>query len=299
MTDNNSAPEKPAAKADSVPEPTPISLKEFFENTPPGAAVLVEGVVAREHFSPPKYYLKTPALNLHCRTCEGIRIFEAKEQDGEIRSGGYRYSVQVRFQCRNCTRTEKIYSLLVFSEGKGWAAYKLGELPEFGPPTPSKLISLIRDERDYYLKGRRSENQGLGIAAFAYYRRVVENQKDKIFAEVIRASKKVNAPETMIGELEEARKETQFTKAMEKIKPGVPEALLIDGHNPLMLLHNALSEGLHAQTDEECLELATSIRVVLTDLVERMASVLADHVELTTAVKKLIDVKTKKIKATE
>ena len=160
-------------------------------------------------------------------------------------------------------------------------------------------ISLIRDERDYYLKGRRSENQGLGIAAFAYYRRVVENQKDKIFAEVIKASKKVNAPEKMIGELEEARKETQFSKAMEKIKPGVPEALLIDGHNPLMLLHNALSEGLHAQTDEECLELATSIRVVLTDLVERMASVLSDHAELKTAVKKLIEVKTKKIKATE
>lgn len=66
-----------------------------------------------------------------------------------------------------------------------------------------------------------------------------------------------------------------------------------------LLLHNALSEGLHAQTDEECLELATSIRVVLTDLVERMASVLSDHAELKTAVKRLVEVKTKKIKPTE
>ncbi|MGO9839589.1 MAG: hypothetical protein ACLPZF_00095 [Candidatus Acidiferrales bacterium] len=104
---------------------------------------------------------------------------------------------------------------------------------------------------------------------------MVENQKDRIFAEVIKASKKVNAAEKMISELEAARKETQFSKAIETIKPGVPEALLMDGHNPLMLLHNALSEGLHAQTDEECLELATSIRVVLTDLVGRMASVIA------------------------
>jgi hypothetical protein len=261
--------------------------------------VVDDGVAAIGNFSPPKYRLKLPVIDLHCGTCEGIRIFEAKEQDGDIRDGGYQYSVQVRFRCRNCERTTKIYSLLVFSGTHGWAVYKLGELPEFGPPTPSKLISLIRDERDYYLKGRRSENQGLGIAAFAYYRRVVENQKERIFAEVIKASKKVNAPEKMIAELEEAKKETQFSKAMETIKPGVPEALLIDGHNPLMLLHNALSEGLHAQTDEECLELATSIRVVLTDLVERMANVLSDHAELKTAVKKLIEVKTKKIKVPE
>jgi hypothetical protein len=98
----------------------------------------------------------------------------------------------------------------------------------------------------------------------------------------------------MITGLEDARKETQFSKAIETIKPGVPQALLIDGHNPLTLLHNALSEGMHAQTDEECLELATSIRIVLTDLVERLASVLSDHVELKAAVSKLLEVKAKK-----
>src|SRR5271170_145391 len=98
----------------------------------------------------------------------------------------------------------------------------------------------------------------------------------------------------MIAELEKARKETQFSKAIESIKPAVPQALLIDGHNPLTLLHNALSEGMHAQTDEECLELATSIRVVLTDLVERMANVLKDHAELKAAVNKLIEVKAKR-----
>jgi len=64
--------------------------------------------------------------------------------------------------------------------------------------------------------------------------------------------------------------ETQFSKAIETIKAAIPESLLIDGHNPLTLLHDALSEGLHAQTNEDCLELATSIRVVLTELAERI-----------------------------
>lgn len=50
----------------------------------------------------------------------------------------------------------------------------------------------------------------------------------------------------------------------------IPQTLLINGHNQLTLLHSALSEGLHDQTDEKCLELATSIRVVLTDLADRL-----------------------------
>jgi len=55
-----------------------------------------------------------------------------------------------------------------------------------------------------------------------------------------------------------------------------------------MLLHRALSERLHAQTDEQCLELATSIRVVLTDLVERLANALKDEAELNVAVNRLL-----------
>jgi hypothetical protein len=62
----------------------------------------------------------------------------------------------VKYPCRNCDKKVKLYSLLVWHEADaGWMMHKLAELPEFGPPTPSKLISLIRDERDYYVKGRR------------------------------------------------------------------------------------------------------------------------------------------------
>jgi hypothetical protein len=49
-----------------------------------------------------------------------------------------------------------------------------------------------------------------------------------------------------------------------------------------------LSEGLHAQTDEECLEIATSIRIVMADLAERMGQALKDEAELSTAVSRLL-----------
>ena len=123
--------------------------------------------------------------------------------------------------------------------------------------TPVKVVRVLGAEKDYYFKGRQSENQGLGIAAFAYYRRVVENQKNKIFDEIIRTVKKINPEDAVfIAELEAAKKENQFSKAVESIKHAIPQILLIDGHNPLTLLHSALSEGLHAKNDEECLEIA-------------------------------------------
>jgi len=98
----------------------------------------------------------------------------------------------------------------------------------------------------------------------------------------------------MLESLEAAKMETQFTTAIDKIKPAVPEALLISGQNPLTLLHSALSQGLHAETDEECLELAISIRVVLTDLAERSTAVLKDSAELDQALSRLMQWKSKK-----
>ena len=98
----------------------------------------------------------------------------------------------------------------------------------------------------------------------------------------------------MVEALEAAKAETQFTTAIDKVKPAVPEALLISGRNPLTLLHSALSQGMHAETDEECLELASSIRILLSELAERTTAVLKDSAELDKAVSRLMARKNKK-----
>jgi len=122
---------------------------------------------------------------------------------------------------------------------------------------------------------------------FFYYRRVVENQKNRIFGEIIKVTKKVSPDDKLISELEAAKGETQFSKAVESIKHALPHSLLINGHNPLSLLHSALSEGVHTNDDATCLELATSIRVVLIEFAERLGQALKDEAELTEAVKRL------------
>ncbi len=71
-------------------------------------------------------------------------------------------------------------------------------------------------------------------------------------------------------------------------KDAMPESLLINGHSPILLLHSALSEGIHAKSDEQCLELASSVRVVLSELSERLSQALKDEAELSKALSTLM-----------
>ena len=72
------------------------------------------------------------------------------------------------------------------------------------------------------------------------------------------------------------------------MKDALPETLLIRGQNPLTLLHSALSGGIHGKNDEECLELAHAVRVVLIEFAEKMAAALNDEAELGAAVARLM-----------
>jgi hypothetical protein len=146
---------------------------------------------------------------------------------------------------------------------------------------------LLGAGRELFLKGRRCEIQGLGIGAFIYYRRVVEDQKNKILAEIIKVAETISAPPATIAALSAAQSEHQFGKAMDNVKNAIPQRLLIDGQNPLTLLHTALSRGVHNHSDEVCLGLATDIRLILAELAELLTHALKDERELKEAVARL------------
>ena len=204
----------------------------------------------------------------------------------------------IKYICRNCSKSAKSFAVRFVADrdtgAYGGEIYKYGELPNFGPPTPPRLLG---DDKELFLKGRRAESQGMGIAAFAYYRRVIESQKESIFDEVIRVSKAISADPAIIAGLEKANRLVQFTSAVDEVKDAIPPALLINGHNPLSLMHSALSKGLHARTDEECLRWATDLRVVMAEFVERMAQAMKDNAELHSAVSRLVSRKRLKLEA--
>ncbi|PZP11424.1 MAG: hypothetical protein DI602_11555 [Aliarcobacter butzleri] len=270
-------------------------ISEFLESTPPNQRIHISDLVkvTGSSYGGYTYYVRTPEIQLHCDhdNCNGIRFFRCiSGENHNIYTSEFSF-FYVTYICSNCQKVEKIFSLAakVNDSGKGQGeCYKFGELPTYGPPVASKLMKLIGPDRDEFLKGRRCENQGLGVGSFIYYRRVVENQKNRILGEIIKVANKIGTSKSNIEILEKAIEETQFTKALDMAKNAIPESLLINGHSPIKLLHSALSEGVHALSDEECLEMASSVRVVLGELSERLSQALKDEAELTKALSSLM-----------
>ena len=177
-----------AAKAELV------SFANFLEETPPSRNVEIAGL-CREKISPngSKYYqLAHPEIELHCEKCNGLRVFRFDDASAEIfDKTSETLQTFVTYECSNCQEVDNIFSLWAkrTSQTTG-TCYKFGELPVYGPRTPGRLIKLFEEERETFFKGRRCESQGLGIGAFVYYRRVVENQKNRILDEIIRVAEK-------------------------------------------------------------------------------------------------------------
>jgi len=274
------------------------SISDFLESNPPNQLSHISNL-AKVHGRIGhviSYSINAPEIQLHCEHehCNGTRFFRCTNGADQYLTPKNHLFFYLTYLCSNCQTTEKIFSISAVVEKEGTPqglCYKFGEFPTYGPPIPSKLMKLIGPDRDIFLKGRRCENQGLGIGSFIYYRRVVENQKNRILQEIIKVSKKIGAPQENINILEDAIKETQFTKALDMAKGSIPESLLINGHSPILLLHSALSEGVHALSDEECLDLASSVRIVLGELSERLSQALKDEATLTKALSTLMNKK--------
>ena len=268
-----------------------IPFGKFLETSPPSTEIAVCNITTTKYSRGlSKEVVSTPDIELFCVNvkCNGNRVFRSHmEPDGLSKK--YK-NLYLLYACSNCRKSQKTYSLalkLESNNSKNGVAYKFGEFPPFGPRTPSKLMSLVGPERTVFLKGRSCESQGLGIGAFAYYRRIVENQKNRILDQIIRVAEKLSAGDETIDALKAAKRAKQFARSVELVKKAIPQALLINSQNPLTLLHTALSVGLHAKSDESCLEAAQDIRMVLAGLADRLSQALKDEAELNEAVKRL------------
>jgi hypothetical protein len=282
--------DKPIISTVAAPATKLMPFAEFLGSCGPDSTHHVAGLVRTAGGSGSSVLLQSPEIELHCDSeiCNGVRRFHNDENLGIYGSLDFKF---VTYVCKNCGKTRKTFALAVSPDPNriSGRVQKLGELPPFGPPIPSRVMKLVGEDREFFLKGRRAELRGLGIGAFAYYRRVVEEQKGRIIEEVGKVAAKIKPSKETADLFAKAKAETQFTNAIDMIKSAIPEALLIDGHNPLKLLHSALSEGLHAQTDEQCLELATSIRVVLSELAEGISTALKEEATLKSAVNRLLN----------
>lgn len=272
-----------------------ISWQIFLASTPPNVARLVAAEYPHVRTSGGRDYAeaKFVDVNLWCRKCGGERQFAPTTTSEEFAVSTVK-SFFLHYRCKNCGGDAHSFSLRLGPRpAPGLATvFKYGQVPNFGIRISASLKKLLSgDDRDLFNKGLLAEDGGLGIGAFSYYRRVLDNQRVKIFDRVIDAAKMLGGDNALIDELTKAKTERQFTRAVEPLKQALPQFLYIEGHNPLTLLYDAVSNGMHAETDGECLTSAQTIRTLLEHLLLKADEALQSDDVVKGAVNKLLEAK--------
>lgn len=279
-----------------------VAWKSFLETTPPNTPVTISGLAVSHvppHANRSIWKIVNPYIELHCEHDDGVRRFDPTTSSYVFLARPITPSYEfIAYLCRDCQSSTKTFAVLIqndesafgdpaFEDPGSVEVMKLGEYPPFSAPISSRIQKLLSDsDLELYRKGVRAEAQGLGIGAATYFRRIVDEQWQRLVKEIRQAAEQLGVED--LGVYDAAMGETQFSKAVAMLKDAIPEKLLIlQGENPLTLLYKPLSQQLHGMTDEECLQQAADIRLVLTVLLENIAEVMKDQDELTAAAKRL------------
>jgi hypothetical protein len=272
------------AMAERVAAKQPPTLKEFLEKCPPDIELVVTDRVTgpyRGGDSGQRAFFKllTPELDLYCENCDGTRAFRFRGEYATVLSKGLVFE-ELDYECKNCKEGNKFQG-----EANTGPAQKIGEYPAYSPVTSRKVYDLIgENHREMFLKGRRAELRGLGIGAFAYYRRIVDDQKDLIVDQLEKVAKRLGVNPDVLKLFTSAKAEDQFTNAIKQIKDALPPALFISGHNPLTILYDVLSDGIHDLSDQECLAYARTVRTLLIALADRISEISKDEAKVKEAI---------------
>jgi hypothetical protein len=234
-------------------------------------------------------------LNMDCPTCQSDQTFAMTNEFWENHDYS-NYPVKglvfrTVYLCTHCQIFERVFYIATDEESK-WLM-KVGQYPAWeihGNPLINKLLG---KHADNYKKGLVCESQSYGIGAYGYYRRIIEETIDEMLDEISQLL--VGDEHSIFSEALVKTKKTVVTQEkIDLVKDLLPAILRPNGMNPLSVLHSSLSEGLHAASDEACLEQAVVIREVLIFLVNQVAASKAAAKSFTDGMRKLLEKKSGK-----
>ena len=265
-------------------------LKDFIENGSIGKELHLATATIPSKSGPNTSirYINFPSVKLDCdnENCQGQTIFDTSI-DVAINHPTF---FHLHYKCRHCREKVFVYSLsLSIPDGDNCTFKKIGQEPRFRCRIPNNVLRCLSEQsdREMLLKGNELEELGFGIGAFVYYRRVVENQRTTLIDLLISVMKQENIASETISEVEKCKGLVSFSASIDAIKDMIPRSLYISGHNSFLLIHRALSQGVHQYEEVKCLELSETIRKVLIHLVLRMKELTKETKDLQAAITKL------------
>ncbi len=199
-------------------------------------------------------------LSLFCDNCNKDTFWETHIYAGLNNKEGF---TEKQYKCRNCgNRTVTYYFYWKKQQNNTTLFFKVGQYPELEERVSDTLkTALSAEDLKVYKNALRMRNFNLGIAAVAYMRRVVENRMSDMLEVLYEAARVHNAPPEVLSKHEEMMKEKRFSVRVDYAGDLLPESLRPKGQpNPMAILHELASEGLHIKTDEECVDIFDACR---------------------------------------
>lgn len=168
------------------------------------------------------------------------------------------------YSCANCNKCQVHYCFCWQQRDKGIFSFqKIGQ----HPPLEEKVVpelekALGKDDAKLYKRALRLRNFSFGVGAVSYMRRIVENHMNEILDTLYATAVAHKAEDAVLSELEEAKKSYRFDDKVSYASRLLPAHLRPDGlPNPLDILHDLFSDGLHARSEEECVDIFDRCRI--------------------------------------
>ena len=255
-------------------------MKNFLSNYPIYCPYLLSNSFKVEFYK--KTFLKDETFDYYCSNELGVKTFKidfperstliSLIQDGDIpfenlKNKKLDYVFECYGRCQSCKNTDVNFMLHVFEklgddQKKNIIIEKVGINPK-RVISPKIEISKFfdRESNNWYYKGINAIEENYGIGSLAYFRRIVEKELMHIIKEI------KELPDSHGLEIQKLLDEHELNGTVSSIYDNIfhhlPSSLKSLGDNPIKLLYNQTSEGLHSMKEDEALEKARLIQKLL------------------------------------
>ena len=207
--------------------------------------------------------LYCPSCKLHSRWQTNVMTQKPGHPKGVMEREKHKIGFcQETYKCKNCGIDSVTYYFWWADELGVSVFHKVGQYPELEENVPQTLAKALgADDLKSYKNALRLRNFNLGIGAVAYMRRVVENRLSDMLEVLHESAVAHNAPREVLARHAEMMKEKRFSSKVDYAGDLLPESLRPKGKpNPMAILHELASEGIHAKSDEECVDIFDACR---------------------------------------
>jgi hypothetical protein len=262
-------------------------LESFFEKKP---------LYSWVKFDLPEYITGLYSLSkieMECSVCRKSRPFSDRRPRGSGTGAGQSIPklesdiYSFRFTCDGCSSAKYIFFVEMDVEKKRFR--KVGQNPAWSINLDKDLEKFLEDDVEYFKKALICESQSYGVAAFSYYRRVLENSISRILQSLRSVLELNGASSEEVERIDNALNGTAMVERIKIAKDAVPNYLQPNKMNPLAIIYDTLSAGIHRLSEEQCLENSQHIRIALSYLIKALVQQNEEQKSFLDSVKNLSD----------